>query len=137
MALLANIPELGECPLCADTVAKVFLTARRNFLGPLVRSARRDVSDLIVSHKNDQGPPYRSYRALQQWKHRRFDFGDIFGVLRFSTFATVSAKTGHPKLRFAKPQIGSHLVIPGSRLRRCQTAPARRRRCRAERLHRT
>jgi hypothetical protein len=55
LALLANIPELGECPLCADTVAKVFLTARRNFLGPLVRSARRDVMTSSFHTKTTRG----------------------------------------------------------------------------------
>jgi hypothetical protein len=45
---------------------KSFLIDRRNFSGPLARSARRDVRDHIVSHKNDHGPRDRSYRALQQ-----------------------------------------------------------------------
>jgi hypothetical protein len=75
---------------------KSFLIDRRNFSGPLARSARRDVRDQIVSHKNDHGPRYRSYRALRQCKHRRFDFSEIFGVLRFSTFSTPSLKPGLP-----------------------------------------
>ncbi len=73
---------------------KSFLTDRRNFSGPPVRSPRRDVRDHIVSHKNDHGPPHRSYGALQQRKHGRSNFREIFGVLRFSTFATVSAISG-------------------------------------------
>src|SRR5258705_10817706 len=73
---------------------KSFLTDRRNFSGPPVRSPRRDVRDHIVSQKNDHGPPHRSYGALQQRKHGRSNFREIFGVLRFSTFATVSAISG-------------------------------------------
>jgi hypothetical protein len=43
-------------------------------------------------HKNDHGPSYRSWRALQRYKRLNIDFREIFRVVRFSTFSTVSAK---------------------------------------------
>jgi hypothetical protein len=69
---------------------KSFLTDERIFLGPLVRCSCGDVRDHIVSHKNDHRPPYRSYRALQRRRPLKIDIREIFGVARFSTFATVS-----------------------------------------------
>jgi hypothetical protein len=38
---------------------KSFLGDERNFLGALMRFARGDVRDHIVSHKNSQRPSYR------------------------------------------------------------------------------
>jgi hypothetical protein len=54
-----------------------------------------DVRDLIVSYKTDHGPAHRRYRALQQWRCLKICFRGIFGIVRFSTFATISARTGH------------------------------------------
>jgi len=45
---------------------KSFLAGEHNFLRPLMRFALGDVRDLIVLHKNDYGPSYRPYRALQR-----------------------------------------------------------------------
>jgi hypothetical protein len=45
---------------------KSFLDDARNFLELLMRFARGDVRELIVSHKIDQGPSYRRHEALQQ-----------------------------------------------------------------------
>ena len=53
-----------------------------------------DVRDLIVSHKTDHGPAHRRYTALQQWRSLKICFREIFGVVRFSTFATKSARSG-------------------------------------------
>ena len=53
-----------------------------------------DVRDLIVSHKTDHGPAHWRYRALQQWRCLKICFREIFGIVRFSTFATISANTG-------------------------------------------
>src|SRR3982074_590769 len=50
--------------LLADSVEKSFLGDEQKFLGPLMRFARGDVRDHVVSHKNDHGPSYRLYRAL-------------------------------------------------------------------------
>ena len=73
----------------ADSVEKSFLGDERNFLGPLMRSAR-DGEGPHRSAQNDHRPSYRRYRAFQQQKRLRINFGEILGVVRFSTFATVS-----------------------------------------------
>ena len=49
-----------------------------------------DVRGLMVSHKIDHGPAHRRYRALQQWRRLKICFREIFGIVRFSTFATLS-----------------------------------------------
>jgi hypothetical protein len=69
---------------------KSFLADERNFLRPLMRFALGDVRGLIVLDKNDYGPSYRSYRALQRWERLGIDFREIFSLVRFSTFSTVS-----------------------------------------------
>jgi hypothetical protein len=76
---------------------KSFLTDERIFLGPLVRCSCCDVRDHIVSHRNDHRPPYRSYRALQRRRPLKIDIREFFGVARFSTFATVSARLRHQR----------------------------------------
>jgi hypothetical protein len=49
-----------------------------------------DVRGLIVSHKTDHGPAHRRYRALQRSRCLKICFREIFGIVRFSTFATIS-----------------------------------------------
>jgi hypothetical protein len=83
--------EVRKVPILLQ---KPFLTDKRIFLGPLVRCSCCDVRDHIVSHRNDHRPPYRSYRALQRRRPLKIDIREIFGVARFSTFATVSATCG-------------------------------------------
>jgi hypothetical protein len=65
---------------------KFFLTHERHFLGLLMPFAGGDVRDHIVSPKNDHGPSYRLYRALQRWRRLKIDFREIFGVVRFFDF---------------------------------------------------
>jgi len=77
---------------------KSFLGDERNFLGPLMRLVCGDVRDLIVWHKTDHGPAHRRYRALQQWRSLKICFREIFGIVRFSTFATISALLRHPAM---------------------------------------
>jgi hypothetical protein len=72
---------------------KSFWSAERKFLEPLMRLAPRDVRDLIVSQKNDDGPSYWRYGALQRWSCLKYYFREIFGAVRFSTFATKSARS--------------------------------------------
>jgi hypothetical protein len=69
---------------------KSFWGDERNFLGPLMPFARGDVGDHIVSYKNDQGALYGRYAALQWWGRPKISFCEIFGVVRFPTFATLS-----------------------------------------------
>ena len=73
---------------------KSFSVDERNFLGPLMRFARADVRDHIVSRKNEEGPSHWSYGPLQRRKGMKIDFRSIFGVVRFSTFATLSVING-------------------------------------------
>jgi hypothetical protein len=74
---------------------KSFLADERNFSGRLVRFVRGDMWGHIVSHKNDHGRSYRAYRALQRQRRLKIDFREIFEVVQFSTFATISANSGH------------------------------------------
>ena len=67
---------------------KSFWGDERNFLGPLMRFARGDVRDHIVSHKNDYGASYERYGVLQWWSWLKISFCEIFGIVQFSTFAT-------------------------------------------------
>jgi hypothetical protein len=52
--------------------------------------ARGDMRDRIVLHKNDHGASYGRYVVLQWWSRLRISFCEIFGVVQFSTFATLS-----------------------------------------------
>jgi hypothetical protein len=76
---------------------KSFLGDERKFLEPLMRFARGDIRDHIVSHKNDHGASYRRYGVLPWRRRPKITFCEIFGVVRFSTFATLSRakRTSH------------------------------------------
>jgi hypothetical protein len=86
-------------PLVADIVAKVFWGDERKFLDPLMRFVRRDVRDHIAHQKNVHGALYRRYRALQRRSRLKINFCETFGVVRFSTFATLSAQSGRHRRR--------------------------------------
>jgi hypothetical protein len=58
-----------------------------------MRFARGDMRDQIVSCKNDHGASYRRYGVLQWWSRQKIKVCEIFGVVRFSTFATISANS--------------------------------------------
>jgi hypothetical protein len=79
--------HVGFVPI---VLQKSFWADQRNFLGPLMRFARGDVRDHIVLAKIDHGPSYPRQRLLQRWTRRKIIFREILGVVRFSTFATVS-----------------------------------------------
>ena len=80
----------GRSVLPSIVLQKSFGGDERNFLGPLMRFARRDVRDLIASQKNDHGASCPRYRALQRRSRPNIDVCEISGVVRFSTFATLS-----------------------------------------------
>jgi len=86
--------ELLECDVRStlDSVEKVFLGRRQKFSGLLMRFARGDMRDHIVSHKNDHGALYERYGVLQWWSRLKISFCEIFGVVQFSTFATLSPR---------------------------------------------
>src|SRR5712672_2118886 len=58
-----------------------------------MRFACGDMRDHIVSYQNDHRPLYWRRRALRQQERLRIDFREIFRVVRFSTFATISARS--------------------------------------------
>jgi hypothetical protein len=60
-----------------------------------MRFARGDMRDHIVLHKNDHGASYGRYAVLQWWSRLKISFCEVFGVVQFSTFATLSAPSGH------------------------------------------
>ena len=59
---------------------KSFSGDDQNLLGPLMRFARGDVRDHIVSHKNDHGASYERYGVLQWWSRLKISFCEIVGV---------------------------------------------------------
>ena len=84
---------------------KSFWGAERKFLEPLMRLAPRDVRDLIVSQKNDHGPSYWRYGALQRWSCLKYYFREIFGVVRFSTFANKICQNRTSALPEGRPEV--------------------------------
>ena len=69
---------------------KSFGGGERNFLGLLMRFMRGDVRDHVASQQNDHGASYRRCKAWQWWSRSKIKFSEIFDVVRFSTFSTVS-----------------------------------------------
>ena len=74
---------------------KSFGGGERNFPEPLMRFLRNDARDYITSPKNDHGASYRHYGASALRNRPKTDICEIFGVVRFSTFSTVSTQLGH------------------------------------------
>ena len=71
-----------------------------------MRFARGDMRDHIVSCKNGHRASYRRYGVLQ-WRSRlEINVCEIFGVVRFSTFATISAQMRSPRPRRATSEFG-------------------------------
>jgi hypothetical protein len=73
---------------------KFFLGDERNFLGPVMRFVRGDVRE---PHCFAQKRPRTIVSALQSVaavEAAKISFRKIFGIVRFSTFATVSANSG-------------------------------------------
>src|SRR5258706_10247360 len=63
-----------------------------------------DMRDHIVSYQNDHRPSYWRRRALRQQARLRIDFSEILRVVRFSTFATISAHNGHGRMSELSPE---------------------------------
>jgi hypothetical protein len=71
---------------------KSFGGNKRNFPKLLTRFARSDVRDHIESLEHDHGPSYGDHRASQR-RRSSPTVCEIFGVIRFSTFSTASARS--------------------------------------------
>jgi hypothetical protein len=85
---------------------KSFWSDDQNFPGLLMRFARSDMRDHIVSYKNDHGASYERYGVLPWWSRVKISFCEIFGIVQFSTFATQSAHFRHARLACKCPFIG-------------------------------
>src|ERR1700676_5691239 len=106
MGHLADVGVSSNVRFAPILLQKSFWGDARNFSGPLMRFARGDMRDHIVSHKNDHGASYWRYGILR-WRSRlKINICDIFGVVRFSTFATISARTGHRAMSDLSPLSG-------------------------------
>src|SRR5450432_2044632 len=92
---------------------KSFSGDERNFLGLLMRFVCGDVRVLIVSYKNDHGPSRCRYRALQWQRFLKICFREICGVVRFSTFATISALNGHAAMSDLSPLCAAQRTLTG------------------------
>ena len=55
-----------------------------------MRFIRGDVVPHVVSQKGDHGASYRHCEAAQSWSRPKIKLSEIFDVVRFSTFSTVS-----------------------------------------------
>src|SRR5436190_6658655 len=71
---------------------KSFWGDDQKFSEPLMPFARGDMRDHIVSLKNDHGASPGRYGVLQWWSRLEISFCEIFGVVQFSTFATLSPR---------------------------------------------
>src|SRR5258708_13567786 len=80
----------GHVRVVPILLQKSFWGDDRNFSGPLMRFARGDMRDHIVSHKNDHGASYWRYGILRWRSWLKINICAIFGFFRFSTFATIS-----------------------------------------------
>src|SRR6476469_6755845 len=77
-----------------------------------MRFACGDMRDHIVSYQNDHRPSYWRRRALREQARLRIDFSEILRVVRFSTFATISANSGtSPGAREHARQAPSELAV--------------------------
>ena len=63
-----------------------------------MRFARGDMRDHIVSDKTDHGVSYWRYGMLRWGSRLKINICEIFGVARFSTFATKSALNGSERV---------------------------------------
>jgi hypothetical protein len=66
-----------------------------------------DMRDHIVSCKSDYGASCRRYGVLQWWSQLKINVCEIFGLVRFSTFATISAQNGHADAVATRPLSGA------------------------------
>ena len=82
--------------------------------------ARGDMRDHIVLHKSDHGASYGRHAVLQWWSRLKISFCEIFGVVQFSTFATLSPDepTSSDRARVRKVPQGDLTDTAGSGAKR-------------------
>ena len=91
---LLPVNKSGQVRKRPIVLKKSFWGDDPNFSGLLMRFPRGDMGDHIVSHKNVHGASSERYGVLQWWGRLKISFCEIFGVVQFSTFATLSARGG-------------------------------------------
>src|ERR1700676_936463 len=94
MGHLADVGVSSNVRFAPILLQKSFWGDARNFSGPSMRFAGGDMRDHIVSHKNDHGASYWRYGILRWRSWLKINICEIFGVVRFSTFATKSVLFG-------------------------------------------
>jgi hypothetical protein len=94
-SVVSSAAPLRSCEgrLWRILLKKSFGDEEQNFIGLLMRFMRDDVRDHVASKKNDHGASYRRYEASQPWRRPKINFCEIFDVVRFSTFSTLSVKS--------------------------------------------
>jgi hypothetical protein len=90
---LTDVSRPANVRFAPIVLKKSFWGDAQNFSGLLMLFARGDMRNHIVSHKNDHGASYGRYAVLQWWSRLTISFCEIFGVVQFSTFATLSARS--------------------------------------------
>ncbi len=96
LSVVSHAVPLRSCEgrLWRILLKKSFGGGARNFLEPLMRFERDDVRDLVESQKNGHGLSYRCYGASRRWSCLKISICEFFGVVRFSTFSTISTQSG-------------------------------------------
>jgi hypothetical protein len=84
-----------ERPLVADIVAKSFWDDERKLLEPLMRFTRGEVGGLYRFIQNRSRVSVVALKSDATARSPKINFREIFWVVRFSTFATISARSGH------------------------------------------
>jgi hypothetical protein len=100
---LADMKVSANVRFAPILLQKSFWGDKPKFLEPLMRFTSSDVRDHIVSSKIDHGPPEWRRKAMQQQRTPKINFREIFRVVRFSTFATISASSRHCLLSLIEP----------------------------------
>ena len=86
-----------------------------------MRFARGDMRDHIALYQNDHRPSYWPQRALRQQECLKIDFREIFRVVRFSTFATLSAHSDISLQSSASVALGAKRTSTGEQDRLAQS----------------
>jgi hypothetical protein len=106
----------AESAVPSIVLKKSFWGDQRKFLEPLMRFARGDMRDHTVSHRIDYCASYRRYGVLPRRSRLKIKFCEIFGVVRFSTFATLSPQQQTSiSAQYANPLLELSCALPRSR----------------------
>jgi|SRR3954454_22415555 len=98
---LARLPDMHrlsrQVRFVPIVLQKSFYSDARKFLEPLMRFTSGDVRGPYRFIQNRSRAPAVALKAIQQQRSRQINFREIFRVVRFSTFATISANSGQSR----------------------------------------